>query len=196
MPRLGSENLQKQNAGHFGFSHTKIDDLAANGASGYTLVTIVADHSGSTLGFQLPMEAALKEVIGACQKSQRADNLLVRLVTFNSQVTEVHGFRLLSSIILNDYDGVLSPNGLTALYDASTNAIEASNNYGKQLLEQDYDVNGIVVVPEIQTQSFQSKTPSDSQRQSTSSNMNLQGTSLHHLIQCATRTLRSHHRWR
>jgi len=146
MPRLGSENLQKQNAGHFGFSHTKIDDLAANGASGYTLVTIVADHSGSTLGFQLPMEAALKEVIGACQKSQRADNLLVRLVTFNSTVTEVHGFRLLSSIILNDYDGVLPPNGLTALYDASTNAIEASNNYGKQLLEQDYDVNGIVVV--------------------------------------------------
>ena len=143
MPRLGSENLQKHKAGHFGFSATRIEDL---GAQDYTLVTIVADRSGSTAAFQKEMEAVLKEVLGACLKSPRADNLMIRLVTFESKHAEVHGFKLLSAINPDDYNGVLSPGGMTALYDASTDAIEATNKYGRQLLENDFGVNGIVIV--------------------------------------------------
>lgn len=144
MPRLGeSENLQQHKTGHFGFSAVRVEDL---GSSEYTLVTIVADRSGSTGGFTSEMEAALKEIAAACLKSPRADNLMIRLVTFESDHQEVHGFKLLSQINPSDYDGVLSPAGMTALFDASVNAIEATNNYGRTLLENDLSVNGIVFV--------------------------------------------------
>ncbi len=143
MPRLGSQNLQKHTVGHFGFSAARIEDL---GAAEYTLVTIVADRSGSTAGFQTDMEKVVKEVIEACRKSPRADNLLVRYVTFSSRHSEEHGFNLLENLNVDQYNDTLAPGGSTALYDASADAIEASNNYGKQLTDQDFQVNGIVFV--------------------------------------------------
>jgi len=144
MPRLGdSQSLQQHKTGHFGFSAVRVEDL---GSTEYTLVTIVADRSGSTQGFQTDMESALKEILGACLKSPRADNLMIRLVKFDSQLDEVHGFKLLSQINPSDYDGVLDPGGMTSLFDASVNAIEATNNYGRTLLENDLSVNGIVFV--------------------------------------------------
>jgi len=144
MPRLGdSQSLQQHKTGHFGFSAVRVEDL---GSSEYTLVTIVADRSGSTAGFTADMESALKEIVAACLKSPRADNLMIRLVTFESGHKEVHGFKLLSQITPNEYDGVLSPAGMTALYDAAVDSIEATNNYGRTLLENDLSVNAIVFV--------------------------------------------------
>lgn len=138
-----SDNLQQHTMGHFGFSAAKIDDL---GASEYTLVTIAVDRSGSTSGYQQDMEKCLKNIIEACQSSPRADNLLIRLIAFDSNHEEIHGFKLLSSCSQDDYDGILSPRGMTALFDASVDAIEASANYGKQLLQEDYDVNAICII--------------------------------------------------
>jgi len=43
-----------------------------------------------------------------------------------------------------DYDDCININGMTALYDGSVNAIEALNTYGKDLVENDFDVNGIL----------------------------------------------------
>jgi len=143
MPRLGSENLQQHNAGHFGFTATRIEDL---GAQDFTLVTIVADRSGSTSPFYKEMESVLKEVVGACLKSPRADNLMIRLLTFDDNTTEVHGFKLLTSINADDYNGALVPGGATSLYDAAVDGIEATNKYGRELLENDFGVNGIVIV--------------------------------------------------
>jgi uncharacterized protein YegL len=129
--------------GHFGFSAAKVEDL---GATEYTLVTIVADRSGSTAGFQTDMEACVKEIIKASQHSPRADNLMVRYVTFDSSHQEEHGYKLLSDCVLDEYDGTLSPTGLTALYDATIDAVEAATNYGETLIAQDFDVNAITVV--------------------------------------------------
>ena len=146
MPRFTNSTTVSQvqhKAGHFGFSAAKIDDL---GATEYTLVTIVADRSGSTSGFQAEMEACLKEIIKACQHSPRADNLLVRFVTFETGHIEEHGFRLLQDCNLDDYDKTLAPLGTTALYDATIDAVEATTNYGETLMEQDFLVNAIVVV--------------------------------------------------
>jgi hypothetical protein len=144
MPKLGgSQNLQQQQAGNFHFSGTRIEDL---GATEYTLVTVVGDRSGSTQAFQKDMENVLKEIVDACQKSPRADNLMLRLVTFDDQEQEVHGFKLLQDIHKGDYDGVMPPGGMTALFDAACNGIEATNAYGRKLLEQDFSVNGIVFV--------------------------------------------------
>jgi hypothetical protein len=143
MPKLGSQNLQQQQAGNFQFSGTRIEDL---GATEYTLVTVVGDRSGSTSAFKQDMENALKEIVDACQKSPRADNLMLRLVTFDDYEKEEHGFKLLADIRKDDYNDVMTPGGMTALYDASCNGIEATNTYGRQLLEQDFSVNGIVFV--------------------------------------------------
>lgn len=135
--------LIKHKTGHFGFSAVGLDDL---GATEYTLVTVVADRSGSTSNFQTAMESVLKELVKACAYSDRANNLMLRLVTFESSHQEVHGFKLLSQINPNDYDGVLSPFGMTALFDAATDAIEATTNYAKYLTDQDFMANGFVVV--------------------------------------------------
>ena len=145
MPRITNDenNLQQHKTGHFGFSAVRIEDL---GSSEYTLVTIVADRSGSTSGFQVDMEKALKEILAACLKSPRADNLMIRLVKFDNAVEEVHGFKLLSQINPDDYSGILTPGGMTSLYDASVSAIEATNSYGRTLLENDMSVNAIFFV--------------------------------------------------
>lgn len=144
MPRIqNDDNLQQHNTGHFGFSAVRLEDL---GSSEYTLVTIVADRSGSVSGFSTDMEKALKEILAACLKSPRADNLMIRLVKFDNKIDEVHGFKLLSQINPDDYNGVLNPGGMTSLYDASVSAIEATNNYGRTLLENDMSVNAIFFV--------------------------------------------------
>jgi len=140
---MDENNLVQHKTGHFGFSAVGLDDL---GASEYTLVTIVADRSGSTSGFQDLMEKVIKEVVKACGRSDRCDNLMIRVVAFEDYHEEIHGFKLLSQINESDYVGVLPPGGMTALYDAATDAIEATTNYAKYLSEQDYYTNGFVVV--------------------------------------------------
>jgi uncharacterized protein YegL len=143
MPKL-TDNLETHKlTGHFGFSATKIDDLAA---SEYTLVSIIVDESGSVAAFRQPLIEALKSIVNACKYSPRADNLMVRLVSFDSKLTEVHGFKLLSTINLADYDGLLTSGGTTALFDASENGVRATSAYGKDLVKNDYGVNGIVFV--------------------------------------------------
>lgn len=143
MPRLNQDDLQNFQGGHYGFSAVGIENL---GASEYTLVTIIADRSSSTTGFQSAMEECLKQIIKSCQQSPRADNLMIRLLAFATHKEEIHGFKLLSQCNLSDYDGVLSPQGSTALNDATIDGIEALANYGKSLQQNDFEVNGIVFV--------------------------------------------------
>ena len=135
--------MEASNAGHFGFSAVSMNDL---GATEYTLVTLVVDRSSSTYGFQLEMEKCLKTILDACRKSPRANNLMLRLVTFDSNHQEVHGFKLLQDCNADDYDGVLTPRGQTALVDACVNAIEAAASYAKSLTENDFDVNAITFI--------------------------------------------------
>ena len=138
-----SASLDKHNVGHFGFTAMPFEDL---GASEYTLATIVADKSGSVYSFQSEMEATLKAIVEACKHSKRVDNLLLRTLSFSNHSQEVHGFKFLTDIDPNNYDGILNPSGATALFDACVDALEASNNYGKELVSKDYTVNGIVFV--------------------------------------------------
>lgn len=138
-----NENLELSKAGTFKFSTTRLEDL---GSDNYTLVTLITDVSGSTSTFIKKMEACLKTIFKSCLLSPRADNLMVRLLTFSDNVEEIHGFKLLSTANVDDYDNVLKPGGMTALYDAIDNAISASNAEGRRLLSNDYSVNGIFVV--------------------------------------------------
>jgi uncharacterized protein YegL len=145
MPILNDPTLDRQNlpTGQYGYSATRLNDL---GASEYTLVTIVCDVSPSVGPWVKDMEKGLRAIVQACKFSARADNLLVRLVTFHGQMDEVHGFKLLDRCNLDDYGKVLRIGSATALYDAAENAVSAVTDYGKQLTDTGMDVNGIVFV--------------------------------------------------
>jgi uncharacterized protein YegL len=145
MPRL-DQNLEQFNlqTSHYGFSGTRIEDLDA---SEYTLVTLVFDRSGSTADYRPEMKKAVDKVVEACQKSPRADNLMLRLCEFSDGFTERHGFKRLATIGANDYDCLLGDDGgMTALYDAAENAISATEAYAKNLTENEFSVNGILFV--------------------------------------------------
>lgn len=146
MPRLMAQNdtqtIAIPGAGGFQFSGVKIDDL---GATEYTLATMVVDISGSVSPFRTELLECIKAVVGACKKNPRAENILFRLLLFNSNLTEVHGFLNLGDIDPDQYDE-LQPDGMTALFDATYDAVGATVEYGKLLVEQDFDVNGVVFV--------------------------------------------------
>ena len=139
-----SEMSSLMTASRYGFSAVGFDSL---GASEYTLATIVVDISGSVDGWEDKLEDCLKAILKSCQSSPRSDNLLLRLVRFNSSVTEIHGFRLLNDIDESEYEGSLRPGGCTALFDASHTSIEATGDYGKLLVDQeDMSANGVVYI--------------------------------------------------
>jgi hypothetical protein len=145
MPILNDDTLERValTQSHYGYSATRIDDL---GATEYTLATVVCDVSGSTSAFVREMEAAVKRTVRACKYSPRADNLLLRVVRFDTAVDELHGFKLLETAHEADYDGALAPGGATALYDATINAVAATASYGAHLANHDFGANGIVFV--------------------------------------------------
>jgi uncharacterized protein YegL len=145
MPKFMDKNAEQthQTLHGFQFSAVKIENL---GASEYTIVTIVQDISGSVQGFASDMEATLQKILEACIVSPRSENLLIRLVTFNDDVEEVHGFRELKTISPAEYTGILKCYGSTALMDAALNSAEATENYGKQLSALDYRSNAVMFV--------------------------------------------------
>jgi uncharacterized protein YegL len=147
MGKLLNADLETlKTASNYQFSAVKMGDL---GASEYTLATIVLDVSGSVSGFKKELEQVLQSVVQACRKSPRAENLMLRLTTFCQKLEEVHGFKLLngaSAIQDSDYDDILQPGGMTALFDATHEAVEATVTLGRTLIGQDYNANGIVFV--------------------------------------------------
>jgi len=130
--------------GAFQFSGARPDSLTA---VEYTLATIVIDITGSVDRFSKQLLQALKTAIEACRKAPRADNLLVRVTTFNSYVgvQEVHGFIPLQQIDPANYKD-FNPNGMTNLFDAVYEAVEATNRYAKVLTEQDFQVNACIYI--------------------------------------------------
>ncbi|KKK85108.1 hypothetical protein LCGC14_2776600, partial [marine sediment metagenome] len=111
----------------------------------WTLVTIVVDVTGSVQSFKDKLLDCLKTIIKACHKNQRAENLMVRVLTFNEDVHEIHGFMSLPDIDVNDYKA-FNPAGMTNLHEAVYNSIGATLEYGKHLVDQDLDVNGCVYI--------------------------------------------------
>ncbi|MGK0290187.1 MAG: putative secreted protein [bacterium] len=145
MPRMDIQDpdMQVLNAnGNFQFSAVRPEKLEA---TEYTLVTIVVDTTGSVWDFADELLNSLKTVIQSCKKSPRSENLMVRVTNFNNKITEVHGFKLLSMIDENKYPKI-DPSGSTALYDATEDGISSVVTYAQDLVDQDFDVNGIVFI--------------------------------------------------
>lgn len=150
MGRLGviddSElNVQAIQGSTFKFSATKVDKL---GASEYTLVTIVVDGSSSVERFWDSIRQGLLQVLEACSsdKNPRADNLMVRLVVFSTTATEVHGFIPVRDVNPDLYRALPCPGGVTALWDACYNSVQAMVQYGNELVGQQFSVNSALFV--------------------------------------------------
>lgn len=142
---LLDENLEqfKVPGSNFKFSGERIESL---GATEYTLVNIVCDISGSVSPYAGELEKCLGEIILACRKSPRADNIMIRLLVFNTSVSELHGYKLLQNCNPDDYENILRCGGGTALFDAVYDAVGAVKAYGKSLYDQDFIVNAIAFI--------------------------------------------------
>jgi hypothetical protein len=135
---------QKVTGSNFTFQATRIGDL---GATEYTLVTITVDTTGSVAGFSRQLLDMLVMSVESCRRSPRSNNLLVRVVEFNSTIgaSEIHGFVPLTNIDTSAY-AAFRPRGATPLYDATYNSIGAMLDYGKQLADNDFLANGIAFI--------------------------------------------------
>ena len=148
MPKFidANEDMQVDTSiGGYQFSGAKVDKLATQ-ASEFTVVTLVVDTTGSTQGFEHLLNEMVINVIKSFEGSQYKDQLLIRVINFDSKIYEVHGFKTFNMIdIANDYPDFRS-RGATALYDAVDGAIDATIKYTSDLYDQDYDTNGIIII--------------------------------------------------
>lgn len=139
---IDEQTINIPGPGNFQFSAVRIDQLEE---TEYTLVTIVCDISGSVVSFAADLSKCIGTIVDACKKSPNAERLLMRVLLFNQKLVEVHGFKNLADIDINDYQN-LNPNGWTALYDATYDAVGATLEYSKRLTQQDFDANGAVYI--------------------------------------------------
>ena len=128
---------------HFGYSACDLSDL---GSTEYTLVTIIVDESSSVSSYKSEMEECIKKAINACKLSPRSDYLLLRLVAFNRNMREIHGFKQLTDCEISNYDNSLHPSGTTLLFETTVNAIESTRDYSVNLADQDFEANGIIII--------------------------------------------------
>ncbi len=143
MPKLmgQSASIVGNTVSNFGFSAKRPEELTA---TEYTLADIQVDVSSSVGPFGAQLTKALQAVRDSLTKSPRAENMLVRVSTFNSNVQEVHGFVNLNDINASDYQ--LNPSGSTALFDATLASVEAVETEGARLDSLDFDVNAVVFI--------------------------------------------------
>ncbi len=127
----------------YGFSAARIENLEA---SEYTLAVIAADTSASVSSFLQEIEACVEAVTRACSRSPRAENLLLRVISFDGELKEIHGFRPIAASLQEGYKGRLELGGMTALHDAIANSIDSVKEYGDRLARHGFGVNGIVFV--------------------------------------------------
>lgn len=160
MPLFDTKTVEDHAIGgsDYGFSATRLQFL---GASEYTLVQIATDVSPSVRPFLRQEEACIAEIVKACARSPRADNLMLRLTAFDGLVREVHGFVPLAGIHAADYAGRLKVGGATAVHDAALNAIEATRTYGRTLKDAGFAVNGLVFVVTDGEDNASQRTPAD-----------------------------------
>ncbi len=137
-----SASIVAQTVSNFGFSAKPVTELTA---TEYTLADIELDLSPSTAPYVALLEKALNTVRDSLDKSPRAENMLVRVQTFDEHLKEAHGFVALKDIKAGDYS-LASVGSGTALYDAALSGVEAVEAEGARLDSLDYGVNGVVII--------------------------------------------------
>ena len=141
MPKLNSQTLNTTSG--FQFSAEEIENLDNDS---YTLVNIAVDTSYSTEKVTDLIEKTVKSIIEGCKKDSSRESLLIRLTVFNNDVSEIIGYTLVDKILDSDIEGRYRANGMTALRDASVDAVESAVEYGAELRKNYYTSNAIIFV--------------------------------------------------
>jgi len=128
----------------FGFSYSAVS-MDQLDATEYTLVTVALDSSGSVRPYAKDLCKAMQSVLDCTLKSPRSENILMRVIQFNSTVSEIHPFLPVTTIDRSRYEG-LAPGGSTALYDAVFSSVNALNDYAARLASNKYLANAITFV--------------------------------------------------
>lgn len=143
-----NSELQVQGTGtHLAFSSVRLQKLDE---TSYTLVTLVLDVTGSLSGFEKQIREAVKTVVDSCKKHGRKDMILIRILAFSTSygMVELTGFMPVLQVDPSSFDflNTLQCSGMTNLYDATYNALAATRVFAKQLSDQEFPVNALIVV--------------------------------------------------
>jgi uncharacterized protein YegL len=141
----GSQNMASfmVPGGGYGYTGMRVDAIQC---PDNTVATGLLDESGSTTSFARPMELCVKEVIKSLRSSPRADNLLYRHTHFGSRFREIHGFKALPQINVDDYDGCYQPGGCTTLFDSEIKVIQSTRDYCAQQTKKKFMCNGFIYI--------------------------------------------------
>jgi len=142
---MGSNQLEDYaipGAGNFTFSAINPEELEE---LAYTVATVVLDESGSLEYKKDLLVELLKIIAEGLKKSSRSETILLRVITFNYGVRELHGFKPVNQIDLNEYNQI-NPDGRTALIDAMFSGVAATYEYAKKLMKDGYDANACIYV--------------------------------------------------
>jgi hypothetical protein len=147
MPTFDDENANMMDAYNAkGIQYSGVRPANLGATDYYTLVTIVRDISGSVSTFQKELEESTKEAVKACGKSPNSGNLVLRMVDFNNNVKEVHGFKELRQINVDKDYLIPSCYGGTALHDGVINGVRGTQGYAKTLFDSDFLINAIIFI--------------------------------------------------
>lgn len=133
------QNFALPGAG-YGYTGTNVNDLTS---SENTIVTGLIDQSGSTTSFWGEIEKCIQQIIHSLRHCPASDKLMYRHCHFDTDFVEVHGFKPLSDCHEDDYKGIYSGGGQTALYNSCDKILRSTLDYAAQQASKRYTVNGI-----------------------------------------------------
>jgi hypothetical protein len=141
--RYLDENMSSFDTGGIQFSAVKIDRLMS---SSYTLVNIGIDTTGSVWNHTKSIQKMVKDIIEGCRKCPRVDNLMIRIIEFNSgNINEIHGFKTFNLINVDDYKEPIAT-GTTNLIDAGYDGLSGIDIYSTELSNNDFESNGLNIL--------------------------------------------------
>lgn len=114
--------------------------------SRYTLVCLSLDASASSHCRRQAMEHLVKGTVTLCKQHADARNVLLRVATFGTYPNEIQGFTSLPQCNPANYQNAVSCMGMTALYDAALDAVQATAAFGRYLHDRQCVSKGVVIL--------------------------------------------------
>lgn len=109
------------------------------------LCGLAIDCSPSIHSFESDLTRAIREFVDSSKQQNFAEELMLQLVTFSSDVRKETGFQPISAIDSSLIE-VRHRNGMTAGYDAAKETLESMLSYGKTLASHGTDVRYIFII--------------------------------------------------
>lgn len=128
----------------FSFGHVPIDDNLT--ATEYMIGMIAVDHSGSVNDSLRDIEQCLIDITEMNKKLPNKNNIMQRVTMFSYDVQELSPLQPVNNIDSSKFKNSIPSGGMTALYDATMDAIESSEKFCKDMIDADYDVTACIFI--------------------------------------------------